>query len=167
MQFKEALKKLESSGEFKEWRKKNKDDYLVHGFATLVGYDDEPFNWQIGYYNKKTDKVTPFDVSNEISVGQPAEAFKKTESIPELEIEKVKLSLEDALKIAREKQEKDYKQEFPMKIFVVIQDYSKFKNIWNITLVTAKFNTLNIKVDSSTGKIKADKVTSFMDFKAK
>ncbi len=165
MWFKEALKKLESSDLFKEWRKENKDDYLVHGFATLASYSDEPFNWQIGYYNKKTDKITPFDVGEEVSVGEPADAFKKTESIAELELDNVKLSLADAMKIVKEKQETDYKQEIPMKIFAVLQDYSTFKNIWNVTLVTARFNTLNIKVDPDSGEIKEDKVTTFMEFK--
>ena len=34
-QFKEALKDLEQSDEFKEWKEKNKDTYLSYGFYVL------------------------------------------------------------------------------------------------------------------------------------
>jgi len=164
MQFKDALKNLESSKEFKEWRKENKEDYLVHGFATLVSYYDEPFNWQIGYYNKKTDKITPFDVGENIVVGEPSEAFKKTEIIEELDIKKVTIRLAEALKKVEQKQKEEYSTQTPMKIFCVIQNYEKYKEIWNITIVTIKMNTLNIKIDPMTGKIKEDKLSSLMSF---
>ena len=164
MQFKEALKNLESSKEFKEWRKENKEDYLVHGFASLVGYEDEPFNWQIGYYNKKNDKITPFDVGENVIIGEPSEAFKKTNSIEELDMKKVKIGLTEALKKVEHKQKEEYARQTPMKIFCVLQNYEKYKEIWNITLITATMNTLNMKVDPSNGKIVEDKLTSLMSF---
>ena len=164
MQFKEALKNLESSQEFKEWKKKNTEDYLVHGFATLAGYSDEPFNWQIGYYNKKTDKITPFDVGENVIIGEPSDAFKKTDSIEELDIKKVKISLAEAIKKAEHKQKEEYSRQTPMKIFCVIQNYEKYREIWNITLITTTMNTLNIKINPSTGKIVEDKLTALMSF---
>lgn len=164
MQFKEALKNLENSEEFKKWKKENKDDYLVHGFATLINYYDEPFNWQIGYYNKKTDKITPFDVGENVVVGEPSDAFKKTETIQELDMKKVKISLAEALKKAEHKQKEEYAKQTPMKIFCVIQNYETYKEVWNITLVTASMNTLNMKINPTNGKIVEDKLTSLMSF---
>ena len=57
MEFKEILEKVEGSSEFKEWKEKNQESYLAHGFIEL-GKDNEVLGpWQIGYYNPDSDRI--------------------------------------------------------------------------------------------------------------
>ena len=77
-QFKDALKSLESSKEFKDWKKKNPDAYLTHGFFVLEEADD---NWRIGFYHKKDDKITSFIVGNKVTIEPEEEIFKKDKKV--------------------------------------------------------------------------------------
>jgi len=165
MEFLEAIKKLEDSNEFKEWRKKNKEMYLVHGFTMLGSFKEDPMNWQIGYYNKKDDKITPIEVDGGISIGQPQDAFKKNESIKKLDLKKIKINAKKALDDNEKARLEKYAKEEPMKIFVIIQNIEEFGDVWNITTATNTMNTINTKIDAESGEIKSIKTENFMKMK--
>ena len=165
MEFLEAIKKLEDSNEFKEWRKKNKEMYLVHGFTMLGSFKEDPMNWQIGYYNKKDDKITPIEVDGGISIGQPQDAFKKNESIKKLDLKKIKINAKKALDDNEKARLEKYAKEEPMKIFVIIQNIEEFGDVWNITTATNTMNTINTKIDAESGEIKSIKTENFMQMK--
>jgi len=79
MELKPALKKLEESREFKKWRQKNKSTYFSYAFKILQEMD--PDEWQIGFYNKKKDKITTFMIgSGSINVRAEEEIFKKEDT---------------------------------------------------------------------------------------
>ena len=61
MEFLELLKKLEESEEYRKWKAKNR--ILAHGFTVLNDKYEEAEAWQIGYYDKKKDKITTFRVT--------------------------------------------------------------------------------------------------------
>jgi len=165
MEFLEAIKKLEDSNEFKEWRKKNKEMYLVHGFTMLGSFKEDPMNWQIGYYNKKDDKITPIEVDGGISIGQPQDAFKKNESIKKLDLKKIKINAKKALDDNEKARLEKYAKEEPMKIFVIIQNIEEFGDVWNITTATNTMNTINTKIDAESGEIKSIKTENFMQMR--
>mgnify|MGYP005648501419 FL=1 len=62
MEFKEIIKKVENTNEFKEFKKQHEEAYLVHIFH-MTGV-----NHQVGYYSEKTKKVTTFDLGETISI---------------------------------------------------------------------------------------------------
>ena len=165
MEFLEAIKKLEDSNEFKEWRKKNKEMYLVHGFTMLGSFKEDPMNWQIGYYNKKDDKISPIEVDGGISIGQPQDAFKKNESIKKLDLKKIKINAKKALDDNEKARLEKYAKEEPMKIFVIIQNIEEFGDVWNITTATNTMNTINTKIDAESGEIKSIKTENFMQMR--
>ena len=164
MNFLEALKKLEDSEDFKRWKKDHRDMYLVHGFTMLGNSKEGPMNWQIGYYDQKDDKITPIDVGSGINIGSPQQAFKKNDSIKELEVKNIKISLKEALNKNEEARLEKFAKETPMKIFVIIQDLDEGQ-VWNITTATNTMNTINTKIDSSTGEIISIKTENFMQMK--
>ncbi|MBW2992459.1 hypothetical protein KY345_04545 [Candidatus Woesearchaeota archaeon] len=164
MEFLEALEKLENSEEFKKWKEKNKELYLVHGFTMLGSFKEDPMNWQIGYYDEKEDKITPIEVNGGISIGESQEAFKKNESINKLSIEKIKVSARKALDENEKARLEKYAKETPMKIFVIVQNLEEGQ-VWNITTATQSMNTINTKVDAETGKVKSVKTENFMQMK--
>ena len=65
------------------------------------------------------------------------------------------------MEIADEFQKQNYKNELPNKSINILQNIHQ-GTAWNVTLVTAAFNTLNMKIDASTGEVLEHKLTSLM-----
>ena len=161
MLFKQVVARLEESKEFKDWKKDRDDCYLAHGF---ISFGDNS-HWQIGYYNRKTDKITSFIMGPEIVVNPEENIFKEDHSeVRPLELDRIKISLEHALNTAEELQVKEYANDPVMKKIMIIQNIDQGQ-VWNVTFVTRTFKTLNIKVDAETGVVVEHKATSIMDFK--
>ena len=76
MDLKEALSKLQRNKDFLKWKGKNKNTFLSYAFKIPeeMGYD----NWQIGFYNKRKDKITTFIMESEnVRINPAQEVFKK------------------------------------------------------------------------------------------
>lgn len=161
MELKEALSRLEKSNEFREWGKKNKEDYFSYAFCELNTEE-----WQIGYYNKKIDKITTFIVNEKIKVMPMDEVFKEPDSkVNKIELNKVKLTFSEVIDRATEFQKKKYPKEEANKIIAILQNLKGFGNIWNLTFITKTFNTLNIKVNAGNGKVLGYKLSSIFDLR--
>lgn len=167
MDVKDVYDRLVESSEYKEWCKKNKEAYLAHFFRMLDKENEH--QWQIGFYDKKSDRITTFIVEgSEIKVLPQSEVFKREGAeIEELDIKKVKLDSNAALRKSQEFQREKYKGNDPMKAFFILQNIEDIGTVYNITYVTAAFKTLNIKIDAGTGEIIKHKLHSLMDFNAK
>ena len=165
MDLKPALKKLEESPSFRKWKQKNKSTYFSYAFKIPqeMGADD----WQLGFYNKKKDRITTFIiVDGNIKVKPEEEIFKKEETkVNEVELNKVKLAFDDAMAKANDFQQKNFPKDKSVKTIVILQNINGFGNIWNITYVTEAFNTLNMKIDSSNGRILEHNLASVFSFR--
>ena len=167
MNFKEVYAKLTESSEFKGWKEKNPKPFLAHFFNQLdANYRQS--DWEIGFYNKEKDKIITFVVGVAGVVVKPEdEVFKKEEHhVKELEIEKVKVDLEEAIKTFKKCQEEKYPGQWPMKIFVILQELDE-GIVWNLTSATKTFSALNIRINAVDGKIISDKCESFFDLRVK
>lgn len=160
---KEKIKQLENSEIFKRWRNSNKNCHLAHVF---ILFDELNKNdWQIGYYNPDDHMITTFIVGKEISQNPPEEVFKEEEHIvKELLLSKVKIDAEKALETADKLQKEKYKTQIPFKKIAILQ-HLDLGQVWNITYVTQSMQTLNIKIDSETGKVKQDHLVSLVEIK--
>ena len=148
----DSYKKLLSSNTFKDWKNKNKDSYLCSCFNIL---ENEDSNWQFDFYNKN-NTITSFIMNNKIEIDKDQEIFQKEKTeLKELNLEKVKLKLSEALKLIKTK----YKDNF-FKTIAILQPY-----VWNITLISSEFKILNIKIDAITKKIISEKYESVLKFK--
>jgi len=161
----DSLKKLESHNEFKKWLSENKNSYLSYGFKMLNEPSQE--EWQLGFYNKDTDKMTTFVLDgNKLNINEDEEVFKKPSmKVNEIKLEKIKISFEEALRIIEELFKKEYKNELQDKTIVILQNLEELGDVWNITHITKTFNTINFKVDTENGKIIEHSLTSIFDFR--
>lgn len=172
----DVLEQLEESKIFKDWKQNNPDDYLVNFFkfmqtvpqgignSTILNtQSSNETPWQIGFYNKKTDMITTFDISDEIRINEPSEVFKKDNIVQELKIEDIKIDYEQALNSAARYQEEVHRNEKPMKIIMIIQNNAGV--MYNITFITQTLKTLNIKISPIDGSVMETKLTNLMDFK--
>ena len=165
MELKDSFKKLQESQDFRKWRQKNKNAYFSYAFKIPqeMGLND----WQLGFYDEKKDKITTFVVENEnIKVRPEEEIFKKEETKVEgIQLNKVKLTFDNAIEKANEFQQKNFPKDKSIKTIAILQNISKLGNIWNITYVTEAFNTLNMKIDASSGKILEHAISSVFSFR--
>ena len=155
---KEQIESVEKSPEFK----KHKNLYLAHVFFML----DEPNKdiVQVGYCTPEQKIVTFVIDGKKITAIPEAMPYKNPKAkIRKLEMSNVKVGLEDALKAAKEIQEKKYRQHVPFKQIIILQNIDEGQ-VWNITFITQSFNTLNIKISTETGKVVKDELISLVDF---
>ena len=164
MDLKLALKKLEESKDFKKWRQKNKSTYFSYAFKIPQEMPDE---WQLGFYDTKKDKITTFVIADsKIKIRPEEEIFKKEDmKVNEVQLEKVKLTFDNAINKANEFQQKNFPKDRSIKTIAILQNISNLGIIWNITYVTEAFNTLNMKVDASTGNVLEHKLDSVFSFR--
>lgn len=157
----EAITKLEKSKEFVSWKKSFKEAYLAHAF--VMNDKANEGIWQIGYFNPKTNLITVFVVDKAITRNPDAEVFKEQEKlVAPLKISDVKLdeikAMEEGMKILNE----NYKGTEVFRSFMILQDLDKVGQVWNITFVTQKFTTVNVKIDAKTGKCDSHKTISLI-----
>jgi hypothetical protein len=162
MEIKKSLNIVEHSDKYSDWKEKNKNTFLAHVFAMFDAKNENIL--QFGYYNSDNDKITTFIVEGEmVSMSAESEIFKRDDHVmKELEMEKVKLTLDQAKDIMKEFQENKYPREKPNNSFMILQ-HLEHGNVYNFTYVTAAFNMLNAKIDSSTGEILDSQLNSLMD----
>jgi len=146
MEFKETVDILKKSKEFDI----AEGLFLAHGFTTL----DKDWNaaepWHIGFYNKTTDKMTTFSVTEHvIEKMEDQEVFRKPETvIQELKIDDVKIDFDKAVELLKELHQEKYKLELPTKVIVLLQIDSDLGITWNFTIVSASLKTINIKISA-------------------
>jgi len=154
MDFKHIIELIENSKEYKEFIHKEPHYYLVHVFTTVDSETVENGMWQIGYYSKDTDKIVVFeDQDDMIFIHPPTEALKKDEYIQKLNLDELKISREESMKICNDTIKEHYPKELFSKAICLLQNLPEFGNIWNITIVTLALGVINIKIDASSGKV--------------
>ncbi|MFC2134548.1 hypothetical protein ACFLTH_08020 [Bacteroidota bacterium] len=161
MLLKVAIKKLEESKEFKEFKKENPEFYLAHAFTII---DKIQTDWQIGYFGNKHEKVVVFMVGKEISQSAEEEVFKKPEDrVKKLDMNNVKIDLEKAFEICEKLLEEKYKGEIINKTIAILQNLET--ELYNITLVCQSMNLINVKIDANNEKILHESRESIMGLK--
>lgn len=165
MDLKPALEKLEDSQDFKKWCQKNKNTYFSYAFKIPqeMGLND----WQLGFYDNKKDKITTFELSNgNIKIRDEEDVFKKEDAkVNEVHLDKVRLTFDNAIEKAHEFQQKNFPKDKSIKTIAILQNISKLGNIWNITYITEAFNTLNMKIDASSGRVLQHHLSSIFSFR--
>lgn len=163
MKIKEIIQELESRQEFQEWKKENQSAYLAHLFKIM---DEENKDiWQFGYYNPEKDDIAAVMYHNdhiELIPGQ--EVFKRPGSkVLELELEKVKVSLQQADEMSENIRKEKYSDYKPLKKVMILQNLSEEGNVWNITFFSNGTSTLNIKVSAEDPDKVSDKLLDLID----
>ena len=165
MDVKVAFKKLQETEDFKKWKVKNKNTYFSYAFK--IPQEMSAGEWQLGFYNKKKDKITTFVLtSDNIKLRPEEDVFKKEDAdVKEVNLTKVAMTFDNAISKANEFQQNFFPKDRSIKTIAILQNIEGMGNIWNITYVTESFNTLNMKIDASSGKVIEHNLTSILSFK--
>ncbi|MBW3001642.1 hypothetical protein KY338_00610 [Candidatus Woesearchaeota archaeon] len=163
MEFKKLIQEIESTKEFKDWKEKHPDFYLVHAFVMKDQSNQEV--WQIGYYDKNTNKMEIIvKQGDKIEFAPAQEILKASQEILPLDPDEVKIDYNKAIEIALDCIKENYPKEPILKNFFIIQ-HLEGATIYNITYVAQTFKTINVKVSSTDGKIIKHSCEKLADFK--
>lgn len=165
MKVKDALKRLEKDKIFKDWKKKNVDFFLANAFIMIEG-SDKIDKIQIGYCNKKEDKITSFIV-NENNINQFSDnIFKKPDAhVIKINIKNVNIDVENALERANKLQKKYYPVTVSTKKILLLQN-KREREIWNITFITNSLEILHFNIDSKSGELLMHEKNSLLQFRS-
>ena len=139
LSLKESLKKLQNSKEFKDYMKKNPDAYI----ANTIYLDTIEFN----LFSPKTKIVTVFSVENNIT---SKELDKENRIFPRLDLKKIKLDVDEIMKIFENERSKICKDEATKTIIILQQDKEP---VWNLSQLTSSIKILQILISAETGKV--------------
>lgn len=160
MQPLESIKKIKESKIFLDWEKTNPDNYLVHAFK-MIEHNSET-GWQLGFYLKSKDRMVTFFAEPDISISPEEEIFKEDErKIPEVDENDIKIDYQEALNVAKKFQEENFKNDAPQKTIIILQNLGSGA-VFNLTYITQRFNTLNIKIDAKSANVLDHKLTSIL-----
>ena len=164
MELKQALERLNKSKEYKDSIKENKDIFFSYALITIENNETSP--WQLGFYNKATDKITTFVVGkDEIAMQKEEEVFKKPSmEVMPIDMEKAKLKFNEIIKKAEKFKNEEYPKETISKTISILQNLRDFGTIWNITFITGSFKTLNMKLNPDNGEVLHHALDSLMNF---
>jgi len=164
MELKQALERLDKSKEYKDSIKGNNDIFFSYALMTIEKNEASP--WQLGFYNKSTDKITTFVIGKgEIAVQKEEEVFKKPGmEVKPIDIEKAKLKFSEGIEKAEKFKKEEYPKEAISKTIAILQNLQGFGTIWNITFVTDSFKTINLKINAENSEVISHNLESIMDF---
>ena len=161
MNFSQTLKQIESSNEFKEFKKEHKDAYLCAGFFVLDL--EQNINQRQLDYSLKNGKIYTFSSSeNKVTLKEAETIEGKKEKLPELSKE-IKTDLENLKEVVEKRMEKEEIQNKITKIIAILQKHED-KQIWNLTCMMEGFGMLQVHINSETGEILKFEKRSMFDF---
>ncbi len=157
MEIKDLVKGLEESERYRDWEKNNKGFYIVHVFY-MTGHPP-----QVGYYNDDLDRIITFDLAQDIIINPASEVFKEKQRVRRLRLDEISVDKPEASRIAVDFRKEKYPGEIPDKEMLLLQEIGG-RMVYNQTYFTRAFNTLNIKIDASTGRILSHELASLVSF---
>jgi hypothetical protein len=159
MNLKDTIKKVEKSRAFKDFIKDNPEFYLAHCF-TMLDENDKKYEWQVGYYSLKKDKLVVFETVPGIKLLDQDDAFTRENIVKKLDMKLVKISLGKALEICDGLVKEKYSAQTITKRIIILQTLEK--QIYNMTLITMSYSILNIKIDAGSGEIISHNLQSIL-----
>jgi hypothetical protein len=137
---------------FTDWYKQHGHAFLTHFFCQVNNAYKAKTNWEIGYFDH--EKITVFTATENGFAIKPADdVFKKpAEKIEALEMKKIKVSLDKAVGIFKDKLKEYFPQELLGDGFLILQTYQG-KTVWNFSFITKAVRFVNIKVTTDSGEV--------------
>lgn len=161
MSFKDSLKKLRASKEFKQFKEKNKNAFLFSAFFVLNSALELETR-QIDYFLSEK-KAATFTISEDEKIELKIDEINPKSALSALD-ENIKIDVDKLKDIIDKEMKKKALTEFGInKIIIVLQKIQE-KQIWNVTCLLSSLKMLRLHVDCFNGKILESKEASVFDF---
>ena len=132
---------------------------LSHFFSQIDSNLKLKTNWEVGFFLNDMSYVFS-DLSEDVKEDK---VFKKPGSdVVELVMNNVKIDFEKAKEKFLKFKEELYPQESLGDGFIILQNDSEQKKVYNFTLVTKTIKFLNIKIDSNSGDLYSHQIINLV-----
>ena len=151
----DCLKLLARSDLFHKWKEHHGQDHLTHFFSPLTSDYKVKANWEVGYYDPHTKKITVFALlrNNEFEIKPEDDVFQeKKVAVEELLMQEVKITADEALHTFKEKLPEYFPDEVLGDGFLILQTYQG-KTTWNFTFITRTLRFITLKINSAKGDV--------------
>lgn len=150
---------IERSRAFKAFTKEFPGYRLAHIFCNVKG---EGPQIDAGYYSEKDDRIVSIG-SDPITVHEPEEVFKDGGTVTPLELQTVKLGLQEVRDLAAGLRESKYAAHPVLQEICVLQQIDI--PVWNITLVTQTLQMIHLRFDAITGELVTEELRNILDLR--
>ena len=158
----ELLDKVSRTQSYRNWKAQHPHSFLSHFFCQVDAHCVSLSEWEVGFYNTQNDKIIVF-IPSIANFRVEDEVFKRdTEKVEELQVDKVKITLEQAQKIFHENLPLYFPKELLGNGFITLQTM-KNQTFWNFTFLTKTIKFVNLKIDGNDGKILEHNVVEVID----
>ncbi|MAG52713.1 MAG: hypothetical protein CMH62_02005 [Nanoarchaeota archaeon] len=155
---KQAVTELKNQKIFSSYKA---DLTLINAFAMI---EAGKIIWQLNYLNPKTKKLVSFTPSkNTHTEEQPS--LNENKKLENLNLENVKIDVNEILKIVKSLLKKEYSSETITKKIITLHTIKK-ETFWSFTMLTTSLKVLNLRINASSGKVISKKISSILEFKA-
>lgn len=150
----EMLAQVEESKDYKAWKKKHSKGYLSHFFCPISADCELKSDWEIGFYDPDSEKMTVFACGKTITVKENEDdVFKKPEQrVEELEIDTANIDFAKAVDVFAQHVEELFPKAGRGDGFVILQNLEG-KSLWNLTFITKDLKFINLKINAKTGAV--------------
>ncbi|MBT4539625.1 hypothetical protein HOC32_05025 [Candidatus Woesearchaeota archaeon] len=149
----ELFEKITQSDIYKQWQQHHQGK-LSHLFCSITADFQAKGNWEVGFFDQETGKITVFTDVDGHFVEKPADdVFKQpTSKVETLDIETVKFSVKDAVNGCKDKLKEFFSSEQIGDGFAIIQTYQNTP-VWNFSFITKTLKFINVKLNATTGEL--------------
>jgi len=145
---------LEKSKVFIEWRQKHNDSFLSHVFGRVGPDISLKDNWDIGYYDTISGKITSFykEEDHFVMKGEDDVFKKEDDTITALDTKLVKTSFAEAAEMIQSQIKEKFSRFLLGEGFVILQEING-NVVWNCSFITTSLVFVNVKVDAADGSV--------------
>lgn len=137
----DIFNRLKSSKSYIKWASEH-ENILSHFFCTIDNKGKITGNWEAGFFDLNSKKVTTFVISNEIFIKAEGEIIGN--SNPEnLDVKEVKVTFDKAILLALDFIKNEYPNQNLGNGFVSLS-----KGKWDITFITTNLYFLKVQISS-------------------
>jgi hypothetical protein len=136
----DAIEKAENNENIKTLK-----DFVLGSAFACVKDKEEITQWTILFYNPRTKKVIDCFVNEKfVTPGEETPALYETDELKEEDINKMKITVEKALEIAKEGVTKSI-------VNIMISLHKRDSILWSISIVATDMTALTIDINAETG----------------
>ena len=160
----ELLKKVTSDDLYLQWKKQHPQSYLTHFFCQIDASFLPKTNWEIGFYDRHSGKITVFAIlsNDSFEIKPEDDVFQKEVSvIEELNPDKITVDEEQAREACRVGLAQSFPGEHLGDGFLILQNIEQ-KNLWNFTFISTTLKFLNVKIDAETGLVQSQQAINLV-----
>lgn len=135
--------------------------HLCSVFTKLQENEKQIEKWQLGFYDKKEDKITAVEVGNSAKIGITDKPLNSNPA--NLKVDKIKTEAENVLKKSKNIFSNEYSGKY-RNILLSLKAEDK-KQYWNAVFFTGQLDAISIKIDSKDGKVLEHNKSSLIEMR--